>query len=928
MPEMNPIEPRVQAALDAAMNQIRTAAAAAAMRAAENLNTLAQNAPKPAEREQIFVTLQELRRNMGMFQGSFHEALREKVVKELSPAVDTKRKLESADWETLSLVDVQEVEERMNYVRIGQMISHECEWQLRDLAAYMGSLLNLGRADEERNPLRAEVIGAALNRGIESISGDQESRRLLARELGQAVAQSMPECYADILKMLQARGIQPVHLTVRTVEGPGNQFYGANSGYMSMPTRDGRPSTRSGYGDFEEPSGAGAMDLLAAHRRALATAFPGQSPAPDSIRDAVPAPRGGSGRGGAPQGRFNAAADQQLMTLLRRLTAVSSRPGDLGPAALMGGYGGGGMGGGFGGGGGHGGGGGGGGGGGLGGGGGGSGSGGGAGYAGSGYAGTGFSGGGASGGFEPGGGPPGRAGLGPDSSRGGAIGVGGPSGSGAQYNDGLTGLMAVNLIRAHREELIQASTGKLDHMVIDVVGSLFDQILSDSRVPPQMAREIARLQLPVLRVALNDSSFFSTRRHPVRRFINRIASLANAFDDFDDGPGALFLQRVRKLVDEIIEGDFDQIELYAAKVAELESYIAEQSEGEIEQKSGAVTTLEAKESELRVQQRYMLQLQSALGPLSLPQYLQEFLSQVWSQALVLATRREGVDSDRARRYRRVSTDLVMSVQPKGSPMFRKKFLMQLPPLMKDLNEGMKLIGWPESAQKEFFGKLLPAHAESLKGQPLTELDHNMKVKQLEAIFAIPVPMGETFSRGEPAQEIAAEVIEKRFTPEEARQVGFLPEAAVDWAGEVDASEVDIDLGAEMQPAEPASASVAAVLDPEAEGQLGPTTSESGEPGEPTKGPQLIDHIKLGFSYQMHLKDEWQKVRLAHVSSGRSFFVFTRGGKHQETISMTSRMLARMCETGRFRAVESAYLMERATLRARKQLAALGTPTRH
>ena len=347
-------------------------------------------------------------------------------------------------------------------------------------------------------------------------------------------------------------------------------------------------------------------------------------------------------------------------------------------------------------------------------------------------------------------------------------------GGGTQYSDGLTGLMAVNLIRAHREELIQASTGKLDHMVIDVVGSLFDQILSDSRVPPQMAREIARLQLPVLRVALNDSSFFSTRRHPVRRFINRIASLANAFDDFEDGPGAQFLQRVRKLVDEIIEGDFDQIELYAAKVTELENFIADQSEGEIEQKSGAVTTLEAKESELRVQQRYMLQLQSALGPMALPPYLQEFLAQVWSQALVLAVRRDGADSDRARRYRRVGTDLVMSVQPKGSPMFRKKFLMQLPPLMKDLNEGMKLIGWPEPAQKDFFSKLLPAHAESLKGQPLTELDHNMKVKQLEAIFAIPVPASESFGRSEPIQEVADEVIEKRFTPEEAQEGRFRP----------------------------------------------------------------------------------------------------------------------------------------------------------
>ena len=106
--------------------------------------------------------MQELRRNIGMFQGAFLEALRERVAKDLAPRVDDKRKLESADWETLSLVDEQEVEEQMNYVRLGQLISHECEWQLRELAAYMGSLLDFGRADDERNPLRAEIIGAAL----------------------------------------------------------------------------------------------------------------------------------------------------------------------------------------------------------------------------------------------------------------------------------------------------------------------------------------------------------------------------------------------------------------------------------------------------------------------------------------------------------------------------------------------------------------------------------------------------------------------------------------------------------------------------------------------------------------------------------------------------------------------------------------------
>jgi hypothetical protein len=410
----------------------------------------------------------------------------------------------------------------------------------------------------------------------------------------------------------------------------------------------------------------------------------------------------------------------------------------------------------------------------------------------------------------------------------------------------------------------------------------------------------------------------------VRRFVNRIASLACAFDDFDEGPGKQFLDRVRNLVQEIVEGDFDQIEIYAAKLAALETFIADQTHGEAQQQ-GAVSTLGDKETELRLQQRYMLQLQSALKPLALPDYLRDFLSQVWSQAMVLAVSRDGAASDRATRYRRVGRDLVMSVQAKGSLALRKKFLMQLPPLMKDLNEGLALVGWPEGAQREFFGKLLPAHAESLKGQPQSELDHNMMVKQLEAIFSLAVPGIESLSAADPVPEVDAEMIAQRFSPEEAKRVGLVTESAVDWSGSI-----DIDLSAE--------ADTGANTSTGAETENSTLSTLSGidvdlslamaDPAEPSRGPQLMDHIKLGFAYQMHMKDEWQKVRLAHVSSGRSFFVFTRGKKHQETISVTARMLARMCETGRLRAVESAYLMERATLRARKQLAALGTPTRH
>src|SRR5207247_295583 len=116
----------------------------------------------------------------------------------------------------------------------------------------------------------------------------------------------------------------------------------------------------------------------------------------------------------------------------------------------------------------------------------------------------------------------------------------------SQLHSGSGGLVNTNLIVAHRDELRQAASGSLDHMVIDVVGGLFDQILSDPKVPPQMARQIGRLQLPVLRAALGDPTFFSSRRHPVRRFVNRIASLGVAFDDLDDEDGRAFLKLVKE----------------------------------------------------------------------------------------------------------------------------------------------------------------------------------------------------------------------------------------------------------------------------------------------------------------------------------------------------------------------------------------------
>ncbi|MBH9577542.1 DUF1631 family protein [Inhella proteolytica] len=462
-----------------------------------------------------------------------------------------------------------------------------------------------------------------------------------------------------------------------------------------------------------------------------------------------------------------------------------------------------------------------------------------------------------------------------------------------------TAAMPGNLIHQHRDELRQATHTPLDHMVIDVVASLFDAILADPKVPPQMARLLGRLQLPVLRAALGDTSFFAKRNHPVRRFVNRLASLACSFEDFSRDPGLGFLKRVSELVEEIAGGDFERIKTYENQLDQLDAFIAGQAQQTLQaQGQDTAALLERKEALARQRLQYQKQLEKALGDLPLPEFLRRFLARDWGPVIVEASTKGEAQELMARRQGR---DLAVSVLPKGGSPARKDFLAQLPLLVRGVNLGLDTVGSPEAIRKQLFADLLPVHAESLKTPSLSPLDHNLLVKRIEAAFGLAVPGEAEALRATAALDIDLEQV---FAPEEASQVGLVAEAQVAWNGQV-----DIDLGAEPEaPLQAVDISIDGL--PEAEAP------------EPTSGTALFDHLQLGCAYRIHTGTDWKKVKLTHISAQRSFFIFTEGEQFPKTVTMTARMLRRLCETERLRTVENAFLLERATARARNQLAAL------
>lgn len=850
-------DPRFDLVLDRALARVNKAVSDAVGKVANQLGPLAMAATSNAQRQALITADRELRLQSAQVLSHFDKTLRKQAEKLARPTTPSGHQplVTDTDWASLSLVDNAEVERGVTADRLAQSLAQECDAQLQALQTYVTAMLD--DASPERNPLRPQEVTRALMTALAQMACDDEVMQALVPHLSRVLGTELKACYEQIVSDLRGHGIQPQALSVNRQRNPASVQGGVQGGMA--PT---------GPGGLQQPTQPGGFP----------DSMGGRMPAgyQNTYQGAHPGAYQGSRPGGAP---LTAQAHMRAAQALSEMFGVSMpAPGPVDAAPPIGLH----------------------------------------------------------APHMPGALPAVNADFqnllrqiaaqspGPewaaDLSAAAGMGMAGgfaasaPIGLGAMPMAGDAGtgfsgpLMAVNLIRAHREELVRASGGAaLDQMVIDIVAALFDQVLSDPKVSPQMARQIARLQMPVLRVALADMSFFNSRKHPVRRFVNRIASLSASFESYEDGPGRDCLERVTALVNDIVDGDFDRMDTYESKLAELEAFIDSENAREAAENAAVAAMLSGKEADLRVHQRYMQILKRELADVEMPEFVRDFLSQIWSQVQVMAGARDGAASPIAQRMKKAGHDLALSVQPKGHPQLRKDFLLKLPQLMKDLNEGLGLIQWPDEAKQTFFSQLLPAHAECLKTAPHHDLTQRMLEHQLNKVEQISIP-----SREDAANDPLPEGLDDLKAPPtltvvpalsaaEIQQAGFVPEAAIAADAPLD---IDLDLP----------------------GGADPTLSEIDinldAPPPPSAGLQLIHHIQKGTAYQMMLQGQWKRVRLTWVSDGRSFFIFNHGNTHKQTISLTARTLAKMCDSGRFKAFEQAELIERATVRARRQLAAL------
>ena len=300
-----------------------------------------------------------------------------------------------------------------------------------------------------------------------------------------------------------------------------------------------------------------------------------------------------------------------------------------------------------------------------------------------------------------------------------------------QQNQGFGfGVPNAQAVAQIKGELIQQAekNGASDHKVtaadedtIDLVGMLFEFILQDKNLPAEIQAQLARLQIPYLKVAILDKHLFAKKEHPARRLLDELAQAGVGWSEESDKDHRLF-QRIRQIVESLLK-DFDEdtgifereylsfVEFFAGLKKRAD--VAEQRTTETargREKLHTARKLAAKEILLRMDGK------------PVPEVIRHVLTRPWANVLVLTSLRQGENSHQWQASLRVADELIWSAQRKDTDDERQRLRALVPELEKALRQGLSLVAYQEADVNHLIAELDKLYAVLLEVPVPREID--------------------------------------------------------------------------------------------------------------------------------------------------------------------------------------------------------------
>ena len=283
----------------------------------------------------------------------------------------------------------------------------------------------------------------------------------------------------------------------------------------------------------------------------------------------------------------------------------------------------------------------------------------------------------------------------------------------------------VSILRELKNSDLAASLGSLDAMTIDIVAMLFDFIFEDKQVPDTIKALIGRLQIPVLKAAMLDQSFFSKKSHPTRRLLNALAEAATGWGDVISHESPLY-QKVNAIVLRVNEEFEDNLAVFEGALDEFERFMEEQDHTSDALVEVSIDMIEAREREQIKEEDAQQAAESAVraraADIEVPDTVRLFLCQEWVKPLCAAYLTGGSEGHAWIEAVGLMDDLIWSVRPKLTRESRQYMVKTLPGLLRRLQQGMTKAEVTQSARDQFMSQLVHCHAAAVKAgfQPTVE----------------------------------------------------------------------------------------------------------------------------------------------------------------------------------------------------------------
>lgn len=319
--------------------------------------------------------------------------------------------------------------------------------------------------------------------------------------------------------------------------------------------------------------------------------------------------------------------------------------------------------------------------------------------------------------------------------------------SGLQTSSGTDGEKSLEEMSAEIQQLREKLNGSLgtggesaskafngmDEDTIDVISMLFEFILEDTNLPDAMKALLSRLQIPMLKVAIMDRQFFSSKQHPARRLLNLLAKSAVGWVDDGDRAETSFYGRVSSIVQKILDDFHEDLSLFETLYEDFYQFVnkEEQGAGIVEERITEVTR--GKEKMKLAQIRVAEVINSrAKGVANLPEVVRDLLKDGWKDALTLAFLRQGEDSEKWIRLVGLVDKLLWSVQPKVEISDRQRLLKSIPELLKALRSELVEISYDQHKLGIMLKQLQACHIKALKGVRTEEPEPEQTVQETVA----------------------------------------------------------------------------------------------------------------------------------------------------------------------------------------------------